>query len=83
MDKELKAVVGPHSPLPFPHMRNENQPEVDPVPFDAIINAVIGLNPIAVHITGIRLLRTETAVDVDLLNPGWPKRFDGGAEPFQ
>jgi hypothetical protein len=35
----------------------------------------------AVDITGIWLLRAETAVDIDLLMPARPKGFDGGAEP--
>jgi hypothetical protein len=80
MDEKLNAVVGPHSPLPLPQMRNQDRLKVDPVRIDTIIDALVWLNPIAVDITGIRLLRAKTAVDVDLLNSGRPKSLDGGAE---
>src|ERR1017187_2857494 len=83
MDEKLNAMVGPHSPLPLPRMRNENQLEVDPVGIDAIIDAVVGLNPIAIDIAGIRLLGTKAAVKVNFLNAGRPKSLDGGAEPLQ
>src|ERR1039457_345456 len=83
MDKKLNAMVGPHSPLPLSNVRNKNQLEVDPVRIDAIIDARVGLNPIAIDITRIRLLRTEAAVNVDFLNAPRPKSFDGGAEPLQ
>src|ERR1035437_8708606 len=45
--------------------------------------AFVGLNPIAIDITGIRLLRTEAAVKVNFLNAGRPKSLDSGAEPLQ
>jgi len=48
-----------------------------------MIDALVGLNPIAVDITGIGLLRTEAAVDIDLLNTGRPKGLDGSAESLQ
>src|ERR1039457_3474240 len=83
MDEKLNAMVGPHSPLPLPRMRNENQLEVDPVGIDAIIDAVVWLNPIAIDIAGIRLLGTKAAVKVNFLNAGRPKSLDGGAEPLQ
>jgi hypothetical protein len=83
MDEKLNAMVGPHSPLPLPRMRNENQLEVDPVGIDAIIDAVVGLNPIAIDIAGIRLLGTKAAVKVNFLNTGRSKGLDGCAEPLQ
>jgi hypothetical protein len=64
-------------------MRNENQLEVDPVGIDAIIDAVVGLNPIAIDIAGIRLLGTKAAVKVNFLNTGRSKGLDGCAEPLQ
>jgi hypothetical protein len=63
-------------------MRNQDQLEIDPVRIDPVIDAVVGLNPIAIDIARIRLLRTETAVDVNLLDAGCPKGADGGTEPF-
>ena len=83
MNEELNSVVAPHPPLPLPYHWNQDQFEVDPVGIDAIIDALVGLNPIAVDITGIRLLRTEAAVDIDLFNTGRPKGLDGGAESPQ
>src|SRR5215471_18688633 len=83
MNEELNAMVSPHSRLPLPDMRNQEQFEVDPIGIDAIEDALVGLNPIAVDIPGIRLLRAEAAVDVDLLDPGCPERLNGGAEPLQ
>jgi len=50
MDEKFNTVISPHSQLPLPHMRNENQLEVDPVGIDAIIDAGVGLNPIAVEV---------------------------------
>ena len=83
MDEKLKAVVGPHPPLPLPHLRDRDQFEVDPIRIEAIVYARIRLDPIAVDIARIRFLRTEAPVDIDLLDPGFPKRADGGAKPFQ
>jgi hypothetical protein len=37
----------------------------------------VGLNPVAIDVSWIRLLRTKTAADVNLLNPGRPKSLDG------
>jgi hypothetical protein len=83
MDEKLNAMVDPHSRLPFPQMRNQDQLEIDPVGIDAVVDSVIGLNPIAVDISGIWFLGTEAAVDANLLNPGRPKRLNGRTEPFQ
>src|ERR1035437_39618 len=83
MNEEFNSVVAPHAPLPLPHERNQDQFKVDPVRIDAIIDAIVRLNPIAVDITGIWLLRTEAAVDVDFSNARRPKCLDGGAEPLQ
>jgi hypothetical protein len=82
MNEKLNAMVCPHSPLPLSHLRNQDQLEIDPVRVDTIVNALVGLDPIAIDVTGIRLLRTEAAVDVDLLDAGCPKGFDGGVEPL-
>lgn len=82
MDEKLNALVDLHSRLPFPHKRSQDQLEIDPVGIDAIIDSVIGLNPITIDISGIWLLGTEAVVDVDLLNPGRPKRLNGPTEPF-
>src|SRR5665647_1768491 len=83
MDKKLNAVVCPHPPLPLPYVRNKDQLEVGPIRIETIIDARVRLAPIAIDIPRIRLLRTEAAVDVDLLDPGIPKRVDGGTKPFQ
>src|ERR1035441_10366313 len=83
MNEEFNPMVTPHPPLPLPHERNQDQTEVDPIRVDAIIDALVGLNPVAVDITRIWLLRTEATVDIDLFDTGGPKSFDGGAEPLQ
>src|SRR5689334_19247057 len=64
-------------------MRNQDKLEIDPVGIDPIICSRVRLNPVAVDITGIRLLRTEAAVDIDFFNTGRPKSLDGGPEPLQ
>ena len=79
MNEELNPMVTPHTPLPLPNDRGQSQFEVDPVWIDAIIDARIGLNPIAVDITVIWLLRKEAAVDVDFSNARRPKFVDGGS----
>jgi hypothetical protein len=76
-------MVGPHSPLPLPKVRNEDQFELDPVGIDAIIDPLIGFNPVAINITWVRFLRTEATVDKDTFNTGSPKGLDCGAEPLQ
>jgi len=53
MNEELNAMVHPHSPLPFPNMLNQDQLEIDPVWIDAIIDAVVWLNPIPIDVAGI------------------------------
>src|SRR6202163_371744 len=83
MDEEFDPVVPPHPPLPLPHLRNENQFEVDPIRIDPIINIVVRLNPIAIHIARVGLLRAEAPVDEYLLNTSQPKCFDGGPQAFQ
>jgi hypothetical protein len=57
--------------------REVAQFEIDPIGIDAIIDILARLNPVAVDITGIRLLCTEAAVNVNLLNAGRPKSLDG------
>jgi hypothetical protein len=64
-------------------MRYQDWLEVDPVGVNAVIDTFVGLNPIAIDISGIWLLRTKAAIDIDLLNLGRPKCHDGGAKPFQ
>ena len=83
MNEELNPMVTPHAPLPLPYEGNQYQFEVDPVRIDAIIDALVGLNPIALDITGIRLLRSEAAVNIDFLNARLPERLDCGPEPLQ
>ena len=83
MNEELNAMITPHAPLPLPYERNQNQFKVDPIGIDAIIDALVWLDPIAVDITGIWLLRTEAAINVDLSNTRRPKSLDGGAKPLQ
>jgi hypothetical protein len=63
MDEEFDTVIHPHPPLPLPHLRNENQFEVDPIRIDPIINIVVRLDPITVHISRIGLVRAEAPVD--------------------
>jgi hypothetical protein len=82
MNEKLNAVVSPHSPFPFPHVRNEEQLEVDPVGINAIVDAIVGFDPIAIDITGIWLLRTKAPVDVDLLNSRRAECFNSHAEPI-
>jgi hypothetical protein len=57
MDEKLHAMIRPHPPLPFPNLRHQNHLEVDPVRIDAIIHAVVWLDPVSVHITWIGLMR--------------------------
>jgi hypothetical protein len=83
MNEKLNAMLRPHSPLPLAHMRNENQLEIDPVRIDAIIDAFVGLNPVAIDVSGIRSLGAKTTIDIDIRDPGHPKRFDGGTESLQ
>ena len=82
MNEELHPMVTPHAPLPLPYEGNQYQFEVDPVRIDAIIDALVGFDPLAVDIAGIWLLRAETAVDINLHNSGRPKSLNGGAEPL-
>jgi hypothetical protein len=46
MNEELNAVIDPHSPN-FLGMGNQNRLEVDPVRIDAIMDTLVGLNPVA------------------------------------
>ena len=64
-----------------PHLRNENQFEVDPIRIDPIINIVVRLNPIAIHIArGSGFSVQKHPVDEYLLNTSQPKCFDGGLQ---
>lgn len=51
--KKLHAVIGPHPPLRFPNVWDKNHLEIDPIRFDAIIHAVIRLDPVSVHVPRI------------------------------
>ena len=75
MDEELHAVIGPHPPLPFPNMRDQDHLEFDPISIDAIIHASVWLDPISVHITWIELLGAKAPVDEDVLNASRPERL--------
>ena len=75
MNEELNAMIAPHAPLPLSYKRNQKQFKVDAVGIDAIVHAVVRFHPIAVDIAGIRLLRTEVAINVDFLNAGRPKKL--------
>src|SRR3954469_3096552 len=83
MDEKLRAVIRPHPPLPFPNLRDQNQLEIDPIRVDAIINAVVRLDPISVHIAWIGFLRAETSVDEYVLNASRPKRRHGDSQSLQ
>src|ERR1700730_13124810 len=83
MDEEFDTVIHPHPPLPLPHMRYENHLEVDPVSIDPIINIVVRLDPIAIHIARIELLRARTPDEKDVVNTSQPECFDGGPQAFQ
>src|ERR1017187_2990916 len=64
-------------------MRNQDELEIDPVGINAIVDSVVGFNPITSDIARIWLLRAEAAVNIDLFNTGRPKSLDGGAESLQ
>jgi hypothetical protein len=80
MDKEFHAVVRPHPPLPLPNMRDENQLEIYPIRIDAIVYAIVRLDPVTVHISGIRLLGAEASVDKNVFDTGRPKCSDGSPQ---
>src|SRR5712675_1263207 len=83
MDEKLQAVIRPHPPLPFPNLRDRNHLEIDPIRVDAIISAVVRLDPISIHIAWIGFLRAETSVDEYVLNTSRPKRRHGGSQSLQ
>jgi hypothetical protein len=82
MNEELHPVINPHPPFPFPQIGYQDQFEMDPIRIDPVIDTMIRFDPITIHITGIRLLRTEAPVDKDLLDPGCPKCIYSSAKPF-
>jgi hypothetical protein len=46
MDEKLHTVIGPHPPLPFPNVQDQNHLEIDPIRLDAIIHAVVRPDPV-------------------------------------
>jgi hypothetical protein len=79
MNEKFNAMVGPHSPLPLPHMWNEDQLEVDPMGIDPFRNIGIRLGPVTIDVTRIGLFAAEAAINVKSLDPGRPKRSYLGA----
>jgi hypothetical protein len=72
-----------HIRHPLPYLRDKDPFEVDPIWIETVVDTRVRLDPIAIDIPRIGLLRTEAPVDVDLLNTRVPKRVDGDANPFQ
>src|SRR5260370_39843763 len=83
MDEKLHTVIRPHPPLPFPNLRDQNHLEIDPIRVDAIIHAVIWLDPVSIHITWIGLLAAKAPVDENVLNASRPERQHRGSQSLQ
>jgi hypothetical protein len=83
MVEKLHAVIRPHPPLPFPNLRDQNRLEVNPIRIDAIIHAVVWLDPVSVHITWIELLGTRAPGDEDVLNATRPERCHRASQSRQ
>lgn len=77
MNKELNAVIRPHSPSPLRGCPNKDRSEVDPVGIDSIVDVQVWFDPVAVHVAGIRFLGAKTAVNINLLDPCIPKHLHG------
>lgn len=82
MDKELHTVICPHSPLPFPNVRNENHLKIYPIRIDAIVYTIVTFDPVSVHIAGIRLFGAEASVDKNIFDTSRPKCSDGNPQAF-
>ena len=80
MDEKLHALIHPHPPLPFPNVRDQPHLKIYPIRIDAIIHALIWLDPISIHITWIRLLGAKAPVDENVLNASRPKRQHRGSQ---
>lgn len=80
MDEKLDAVVSPHPPFPFSDLRGENHLEINPVWLDAIVYAVVGLDPVSVEIAWIGFLGAEASVDKYILNASSPKGVGRGSQ---
>jgi hypothetical protein len=83
MYKELDAMVYPHAPLPFTNLLCQHWCEVDPIRVDPFVDRKIWLDPIAIDIARVGLLRTKAAINVNLFDPCRPKCFDSGSESLQ
>ena len=83
MDEEFHPLLGPHSPLPHPCLRNEHELEVDPVRVNAFVNIRIRFDPVPIDIARVWLLGAKAPVNVNLLDPGCPKRRERGAKALQ
>src|ERR1700686_365976 len=83
MDEKLHAMIRPPPPLPFPNLRDQHHLEIDPIRIDALIHAVVWLDPVSVHITWIGLLGAEAPVDEYVLNASRPKRTHRGSQSLQ
>jgi hypothetical protein len=83
MDEKLDTVIGPHTRLPFPNLRDQRHLEIDPIRVDAIIDADVRLDPVSIHIARIEFLPAEASIDENVFNPSTPKFSDCEPQPFQ
>ncbi|MBL8241768.1 MAG: hypothetical protein JNM66_30370 [Bryobacterales bacterium] len=83
MNEELDAVIGPHSPLVFPEMRDWDAFKIDPVGIDPVIDSIVGFDPVTIDILWIPFCGAETAVNEYLLNASGPEGLERLPEPFE